>query len=74
MNRLLEGIIVPRADVVIQNLPPSVASKLGVDYVSAVNPQVIFVSSTAFEETGPYQKPRPATPSRRSSRSSAPAS
>jgi formyl-CoA transferase len=50
--------LVPLADVVIQNFPPSVAKKLGIDYeaLSAINPRLIFVSSTAFGEAGPYQK------------------
>jgi formyl-CoA transferase len=50
--------LVPRADVVIQNFPPSVAKKLGIDYeaLSAINPALVFVSSTAFGEQGPYQK------------------
>ena len=50
--------LLPRADVVIQNFPPSVAQKLGVDYetVAKIAPSIIFVSSTAFGETGPYQK------------------
>jgi crotonobetainyl-CoA:carnitine CoA-transferase CaiB-like acyl-CoA transferase len=50
--------LIPQADVVIQNFPPSVAKKLGIDYeaVAVRNPQVIFMSSTAFGEVGPYQK------------------
>jgi formyl-CoA transferase len=50
--------LVPGADVVIQNYPPSVAKKLGIDYeaLSQINPRLIFVSSTAFGEAGPYQK------------------
>ena len=50
--------LVPRVDVVVQNFPPSVAKKLGIDYeaLSALNPRLIFISSTAFGETGPYQK------------------
>jgi crotonobetainyl-CoA:carnitine CoA-transferase CaiB-like acyl-CoA transferase len=50
--------LVPKVDVVIQNFPPNVAKKLGIDYeaLSALNPRLIFVSSTAFGETGPYQK------------------
>jgi crotonobetainyl-CoA:carnitine CoA-transferase CaiB-like acyl-CoA transferase len=49
---------VPKADVVIQNFVPSAAKKLGIDYdaLSAINPRLIFVSSTAFGEVGPYQK------------------
>src|SRR5689334_17793938 len=44
--------LVPQADVVIQNFPPSVAEKLGVDYesIAKLAPSVIFVSSTAFGE------------------------
>jgi crotonobetainyl-CoA:carnitine CoA-transferase CaiB-like acyl-CoA transferase len=46
------------ADVVIQNFPPAVAQKLGIDYesLSAKNPRIVFVSSTAFGEVGPYEK------------------
>lgn len=49
---------VPKADIVIQNFVPSAAKKLGIDYdaLSAINPRLIFVSSTAFGEVGPYQK------------------
>jgi crotonobetainyl-CoA:carnitine CoA-transferase CaiB-like acyl-CoA transferase len=49
---------VPKVDVVIQNFVPSAAKKLGIDYdaLSAINPRLIFVSSTAFGEVGPYQK------------------
>jgi crotonobetainyl-CoA:carnitine CoA-transferase CaiB-like acyl-CoA transferase len=50
--------LVPQVDVVIQNYAPGVAKKLGIDYpaLSALNPQLIFVSSTAFGEEGPYLK------------------
>ena len=50
--------LLPQADVVIQNFPPNVAQKLGVDYdtLAKLAPSLIFVSSTAFGETGPYQK------------------
>lgn len=49
---------VQRVDVVIQNYVPAVAKKLGIDYesLSALNPRLIFLSSTAFGEVGPYQK------------------
>jgi len=48
--------LVPRVDVVIQNYAPRVAKKLGVDYDSMRehNPRLIFLSSTAFGEVGPY--------------------
>jgi formyl-CoA transferase len=44
------------ADVVIENFPLPVAQKLGIDYesLSAINPKIVFVSSTAFGEVGPY--------------------
>lgn len=50
--------LIPRADIVIQNFVPGVAKKLGIDYetLSKLNPRLIFVSSTAFGEVGPYQK------------------
>lgn len=50
--------LVAIADVVIQNFPPTVAPKLGIDYesLSAINPKIVFVSSTAFGEVGPYVK------------------
>ena len=46
------------ADVIVQNFAPGVASKLGVDYdaLSKHNPQLIFLSSTAFGEVGPYSR------------------
>jgi crotonobetainyl-CoA:carnitine CoA-transferase CaiB-like acyl-CoA transferase len=49
---------VAQVDIVIQNYVPSVAKKLGIDYesLSALNPKLIFLSSTAFGEVGPYQK------------------
>ena len=50
--------LVAQVDVVIQNYAPGVAKKLGIDYevLSQHNPRLIFVSSTAFGEVGPYQK------------------
>ena len=50
--------LVRTVDIVIQNYAPSVAKKLGIDYESlqAINPGLIFISSTAFGEVGPYQK------------------
>ena len=46
------------ADVVIENFAPTVAERLGIDYESlaAINPKLVFVSSTAFGEIGPYGK------------------
>jgi crotonobetainyl-CoA:carnitine CoA-transferase CaiB-like acyl-CoA transferase len=50
--------IIPTVDVVVQNFAPGVAHKLGIDYetLSARNPALIFLSSTAFGEVGPYRK------------------
>jgi formyl-CoA transferase len=50
--------LVKKADIVIQNYAPGVAKKLGIDYetFSKINNKIIFVSSTAFGESGPYQK------------------
>jgi crotonobetainyl-CoA:carnitine CoA-transferase CaiB-like acyl-CoA transferase len=49
--------LVKRADIIIQNYAPGVAKKLGIDYetLSQINDKLIFVSSTAFGESGPYQ-------------------
>jgi len=49
--------LVERADIVVQNYAPGVAQRLGIDYetFSKINEKIIFVSSTAFGESGPYQ-------------------
>jgi crotonobetainyl-CoA:carnitine CoA-transferase CaiB-like acyl-CoA transferase len=49
--------LVKKADIVIQNYAPGVAEKLGIDYetFSKINDKIIFLSSTAFGESGPYQ-------------------
>ncbi len=48
--------LVPTADVVVENFRPSTVSKLGVDYESVrkVKPDIIYVSISAFGQTGPY--------------------
>jgi crotonobetainyl-CoA:carnitine CoA-transferase CaiB-like acyl-CoA transferase len=45
-------------DVVVQNFVPGAAQKLGIDYdtLSKLNPRLIFLSSTAFGDVGPYRK------------------
>jgi len=50
--------LVKDIDVVVQNFAPGVAQKIGVDYetLSKLNPRLIFLSSTAFGEVGPYKK------------------
>lgn len=49
--------MVEKADIVIQNYTPGVAKRLGIDYdtLSAINKGIIFISSTAFGESGPYK-------------------
>ena len=44
------------ADVVIANLPPDTLASMGLDYASltAVKPDIILTTSTAFGATGPY--------------------
>ena len=48
--------LVPTADVVVENFRPGTVTKLGVDYDSLkrVKPDIIYVSISAFGQTGPY--------------------
>lgn len=50
--------LVKQADVVLQNFVPGAAEKIGIDYdtLAALNPLIVFLSSTAFGEVGPYKK------------------
>ena len=50
--------LVQDADVVVQNFVPGAAEKLGIDYetLSKINKRIVFLSSTAFGEVGPYRK------------------
>jgi crotonobetainyl-CoA:carnitine CoA-transferase CaiB-like acyl-CoA transferase len=50
--------LIKQVDVVIQNFVPGAAQKLGIDYetLDKINPRLIFLSSTAFGEVGPYKK------------------
>jgi crotonobetainyl-CoA:carnitine CoA-transferase CaiB-like acyl-CoA transferase len=50
-----------RADVVTENFRPGVTAKLKIDYdtLRAINPRIIYCSSTAFGPRGPYRD-RPA--------------
>jgi len=52
--------LVASADVFLQNYRPGVAARLGLDYetLSAINPQLVYVSISGYGETGPY-KDRP---------------
>lgn len=52
VQKLVQG-----ADVVVQNYVPGAAARLGIDYgtLAAINPGIIFISSTAFGESGPYK-------------------
>jgi len=48
--------LVKTADVFLQNYRPGVAKRLGVDYesLSAINPQLVYVSISGYGEDGPY--------------------
>ena len=45
-----------RADIVIENFRPGVMERLGIGYetLSAINPRLIFCSSSGWGQTGPY--------------------
>lgn len=55
-GRIIVERLAAGADVVMENMRPGVADRLGVGYahLSAVNPRLIFCSTTAFGSTGPY--------------------
>ncbi|MCP4754783.1 MAG: CoA transferase [Proteobacteria bacterium] len=50
--------LVEKADVVVQNFVPGAAEKLGIDYetLAKINKRLVFISSTAFGDVGPYRK------------------
>jgi crotonobetainyl-CoA:carnitine CoA-transferase CaiB-like acyl-CoA transferase len=47
--------LIPRMDVLVQNYAPGVIGRLGLDYetVSAINPQIVMCSISAFGQSGP---------------------
>ena len=49
--------ILRSADILIEDLPPKLASKLRIDFqqLKTVNPKLIVVSITPFGQTGPYR-------------------
>jgi len=49
--------LITQVDVVVQNFATGIAQKLGIDYetLSKINPGLVFLSSTAFGEVGPYK-------------------
>ena len=51
------GELVRGADVVMVNFRPGVAEKLGIGYEALrdINPAIIYLSSTAFGDAGPYR-------------------
>src|SRR5216684_9351289 len=53
--------LIERADVVVENFRPGITEKLGIDYATAraLNPRIIYCSSTAFGSRGPLRQ-RPA--------------
>ena len=48
--------IVEEADVLMQNFRPGVMERLGLDYdsVAEINPEIVYVSVSAYGEDGPY--------------------
>ena len=57
-GRRLAFELARRADVIVENFLPGVATRLGLGHeaVSAVNPAVVYASITGFGQTGPYAK------------------
>jgi len=49
--------LVRRADVVMENMRPGVTGRLGIDYqtLREINPELVYMSSTAFGSHGPYR-------------------
>jgi len=47
--------LLPQMDVLVQNFAPGVIGRLGLDYetVSAINPQIVMCSISAFGQSGP---------------------
>ena len=55
-GREIQARMVAQADVVIANLPEKALKALGLDYetLTAIKPDIILVTATAFGTTGPY--------------------
>jgi crotonobetainyl-CoA:carnitine CoA-transferase CaiB-like acyl-CoA transferase len=49
--------LVAKSDVFLQNYRPGVAARLGLDYetLSAINPNLVYVSISGYGEDGPYK-------------------
>jgi crotonobetainyl-CoA:carnitine CoA-transferase CaiB-like acyl-CoA transferase len=60
-DRAIAYELAAQVDVVVENFRPGVTERLGIDYdrLSAINPDLIYVSVTGFGPTGPYAR-RPA--------------
>src|SRR3989454_1249555 len=56
-GRAIVHRLAERADVVMENMRPGVADRLGVDYATLrkLNPRLIYCSVTAFGSDGPYR-------------------
>jgi crotonobetainyl-CoA:carnitine CoA-transferase CaiB-like acyl-CoA transferase len=54
---ILERLIVERADVVVQNLAPGAAARLGLSYaaLSAIKPSIIVCDISGYGDDGPYR-------------------
>ncbi len=55
-GRIIVDRLVRQGDVLLENMRPGVADRLGVGYerLAAINPRLIYGSVTAFGSTGPY--------------------
>ncbi len=56
-QKILKRLIVEKADVVVQNLAPGAAARLGLSYqaLSAVKPEVIVCDISGYGSDGPYR-------------------
>jgi len=52
--------LIQRADILCQNFRPGAVERMGIDYESMkkINPDIIYLSSSAFGQTGPYAENR----------------
>ncbi len=56
-NRLLQRLVLEKADIVVQNLAPGAAARLGLGYdrLSAAKPSIIVCDISGYGDDGPYR-------------------
>ncbi len=56
-NRLLQRLVLEKADIVVQNLAPGAAARLGLGYdrLSAAKPRIIVCDISGYGDDGPYR-------------------